>query len=131
MVPFRYRKGCIKKKKTSAIALTGILALLSTSALAALPGAIFHPRGAEVVKTQEDDNSFAAEFRLRHHSFDKLLQQIHQHAENQGFSVTTSAVSPHAIELTFQSEQQELGILLEQKDYGEIAYKADLASWAT
>ncbi|MDO4247866.1 MAG: hypothetical protein Q4C79_02700 [Neisseria sp.] len=120
------------KKKTRAIALTGILALLSTSAMAALPGAIFHPRGADVIQAhRQADDGFAAEFRLRHHNFGKLLQQIHQHAESQGFNVTTSDVRPHSVELTFQRDQQELGISLIQKDYGIIAYKADLAPLET
>ena len=116
------------KNKSTAIVLTGIMALFSTGAFAAsMPGEIFQPRGAEVVKAdRQGDGEFEAEFRLRGNDVRDLAQQVRNHAQRNGFKVVESEVKRDDADLKFKRRNQELDVSIEQKDHGIIEYKADL-----
>ena len=68
------------KKPTTALALSGIMALFSASAFsAALPNEIFQPRGAQtVLADQKSSGGFAAEFSLQagQNSVQALARQV-------------------------------------------------------
>lgn len=119
------------KKQAQAAALTGILALFSSSAFAAapIPHEIFNPAEAEVVKADQQGNGeFEAEFRLHRAdtSVRRLAREIREHARNQGFRVVESSVKRNDADLKFKRHDQELDVSIEQKDHGVIEYKADL-----
>ncbi|MDO5639313.1 MAG: hypothetical protein Q4G28_05525 [Neisseria sp.] len=116
------------KSKSSAIVLTGIMALFSGSVFAAsMPGEIFQPRGAEVVKAdRQGGGEFEAEFRLRGNDVRGLARQVRNHAERHGFKVVESEVKRDDADLKFKRRNQELDVSIETKDHGVIEYKADL-----
>lgn len=118
------------KTKSSVMMLTGIMALFSTGAFAAsMPDEIFQPRGAEVVKAdQQGDGEFEAEFRLRGSDVRSLAQQVRNHAQRHGFKVVESEVKGDDADLKFKRRDQELDVSIERKDHGMIEYKADLDS---
>ncbi len=116
------------KSKSTAIVLTGIMALFSSSALAAaIPGEIFQPRGAEVVKAdRQGDGEFEAEFRLRGNDVRGLAKQVRNHAQRHGFKLVESEVDRDDADLKFKRRGMELDVSIEKKDHGVIEYKADL-----
>ncbi|OSI17956.1 hypothetical protein BWD09_04175 [Neisseria dentiae] len=117
---------------TKTLIITGLMALFSTSAMAApIPGEIFKPRGAEVVKAdRQGDGEFEAEFRLhdRDTSVKHLAGQVRAHAQRHGFKVVESEVKRDDADLKFKRRNQELDVSIERKDHGVIEYKADLDS---
>ncbi|UOO81590.1 hypothetical protein LVJ83_11790 [Uruburuella testudinis] len=116
------------KNQSTAIVLTGIMALFSGSAFAAsMPGEIYQPRGAEVIKADRQGNGeFEAEFRLHGNDVRKLARQVRNHAERHGFKVVESEIKRDDADLKFKRRSQELDVSIEQKDRGVIEYKADL-----
>ncbi|WP_107928636.1 hypothetical protein [Neisseria animaloris] len=117
-------------KKSKTMLLTGIMALFSASVMAAeLPGEIYKPRGAEVVKADAQDNGeFEAEFRLHGNgdSVKNLAEQVRAHAKRHGFSVIEAKVKSGDADLKFKRRNQELDVSIEQIEQGMIQYKADL-----
>lgn len=116
------------KSKSTAIVLTGIMALFSSSVFAAsMPGEIFQPRGAKVVKAdRQGDGEFEAEFRLRGNDVRSLARQVRNHAERHGFKLVESEIERDDADLKFKRRNQELDVSIETKDHGMIEYKADL-----
>lgn len=116
------------KTKSTALVLTGIMALFSTGAFAAsMPGEIFQPRGAEVVKAdRQGGGEFEAEFRLRGNDVRSLARQVSNHAQRHGFKVVESEIKRDDADLKFKRHDQELDVSIEKKDHGIIEYKADL-----
>lgn len=117
---------------TKTLIITGLMALFSTSAMAApIPGEIFKPRGAEVVKAdRQGDGEFEAEFRLhdRDTSVERLAGQVRAHAQRHGFKVVESEIKRDDADLKLKRRDQELDVSIERKDHGVIEYKADLDS---
>ncbi|MDO4641918.1 MAG: hypothetical protein Q4A84_09530 [Neisseria sp.] len=119
------------KKSSKAVALTGILALFSSSAFAAapIPHEIYNPTDAQVVKAEHSNGGeFEAEFLLKskHTSVKSLARQVRQHAKRQGFHEIESSVENNDADLKFKRKDQELDVSIERKDHGIIEYKADL-----
>ena len=118
------------RTKSTAIVLTGIMALFSSSAFAAsMPAEIFQPRDAEVVTAErQNDGEFEAEFRLKaqQHDVAALAEQIRQHAQHHGFTEMESEIKREDVDLKFKRGSQELEVSIEQKAHGMIEYKADL-----
>lgn len=112
--------------------IAGLMALFSASAMAApIPGEIFKPRGAEVIKAdRQGDGEFEAEFRLRGRdtSVERLAGQVRAHAQRHGFKVVESEVKRDDADLKLKRRDQELDVSIERKDHGIIEYKADLDS---
>lgn len=110
--------------------ITGIMALFSASAAAApLPGEIFQPRGAEVVKAdRQDSGDFEAEFHVSSSeaSVEGLAGQVRAHAQRHGFKVVESDIKRDDADLKFSRRNQELEVSIERNDYGVIEYKVDL-----
>ena len=118
------------KKPTTALALSGIMALFSASAFsAALPNEIFQPRGAQtVLADQKSSGGFAAEFSLQagQNSVQALARQVRNHAQRHGFKVVASAIEPDDADLKFTRRGQALDVAIGRNRHGTIAYKADL-----
>lgn len=118
----------MKSNKPQALILTGIMALFSASAFAApIPGEIYQPRNAEVVKADQQGNGeFEAEFRLQGNSVRELARQVRSHAQSNGFKLVESSVNKEDADLKFKRREQELNVSIEHKDNNRIEYKADL-----
>ncbi len=118
------------KNTPKTLLLTGIMALFSASAFAApLPGEIFQPRGAEVVKADRGESGdFEAEFHVSSNeaSVEGLANQVRAHAQRHGFKVVESDIKRDDAGLKFTRRNQALEVSIERNDYGIIEYKADL-----
>lgn len=116
------------KNTSSALVLTGIMALFSATAWAAgIPKEIYAPRGAEVVKADHrGGGEFEAEFRLHGRDVRGLAQRVRDHAKRHGFRVVESEIKRDDADLKFKRRDQELDVSIERKDQGIIEYKADL-----
>ncbi|EGZ51032.1 MULTISPECIES: hypothetical protein [Neisseria] len=119
------------KYPTKAAALTGILALFSSSAFATspIPHEIYSPADAVVVRSElPGSGEFEVKFRVnsRHTSVENLAQAVRRHAKSHGFKEVRGAVQQNDADLKFKRKNQELDISIEQKQHGIIEYKADL-----
>lgn len=116
--------------QVKSLVLTGILALFSTSAMAAaVPSEIYKPAGAETVKADrqgQGEFEYVAELSARKTSVSALAKKVIAHAKSKGFRVVESEIKRDDADLKFKRGQQELDVSIEDKDNGRIEYKADL-----
>lgn len=117
-------------KQSKTLLITGIMALFSVSAAAAsLPGEIFQPRGAQVVKADaQNGGGYEAEFRIEagNTSVAHLADRVREHARRHGFEVVESEVKNDDADLKFQRRNQALDVSIGRNRQGVIEYKADL-----
>lgn len=120
----------VMMKQSKTLLITGIMALFSAAAVAApLPGEIFRPRGAKVVKAdRQSDGGYEAEFRIDagNTSVAHLVDRVRAHARRHGFEVVESDIQGDDADLKFKRRNQALDVSIERNKHGVIEYKADL-----
>ncbi|SNU79033.1 Uncharacterised protein [Neisseria zoodegmatis] len=120
----------VMMKQSKTLLITGIMALFSAGAAAAgLPGEIFQPRGAKVVKADaQSDGGYEAEFRIDagNTSVAHLVERVREHARRHGFEVVESDIKNDDADLKFKRRDQALDVSIERNRQGVIEYKADL-----
>lgn len=116
------------KKALTATVLATLIGLSSSSAFARpVPGDIYHPQDAKLVKMdKQGDGEYEVEYRLRGDDVRPLAKRVIRHAKDRGFRIVESEVERHDADLKFKRGDQELDVSIEQKGKGRIEYKADL-----
>ena len=116
-------------KQPKTLLMTGIMALFSTAAATGLPGEIFQPRGAEVVKADTRCDGCEAEFRIGagHTGVAHLAERVREHARRHGFEVVAARVRNNGAGFTFKRRHQTLEISIGRTRHGVIEYRAGLA----
>ncbi|MBN6065867.1 hypothetical protein [Aggregatibacter actinomycetemcomitans] len=116
------------KNTLKATLLATVLGLASTTVLAkSIPGDIYKPRNAEVVKVdRQGRGEYEVEFRLYGDDVRPLAKRVIEHAKDRGFRIEESEIKRDDADLKFKRGDQELDVSIELKNKDRIEYKADL-----